>query len=324
MQSVITLQMNKTLFFLSLTFVVSQSTKFLELTCNCEVPSSCASRGFTHFTVDENTSMFLLGCERLIGSDIYELNLSYLSAGLNRTLSAFTNLVILKVSKSFIKTLNEKLFDGLTLLENLYMSGNEIEVLPAFPELDKLIKIHLPSNRIEIIREKNFRRLKVLTSLNLESNNIFYIHSKAFAENKKLKEINLNRNSIQFIESGTFDCNVDLVELTMNYNNFRHLPSRIFENNKQLEVLQLHSNAIESLEKDIFSHNGNLRWIEMSENRIVFIHQNVFSDLKNLEFVNFAWNDCIDDSYPIEMTFEHFLRLINRNCHVLAVYYFDL
>lgn len=302
----------------------TSAVNFLELTCSCEVPSSCASVGFTSDVVDEETAIFLLGCEQISASDVNELRLSWLGGGINRTFEAFTNLATLKVSKSKIELLSAELFKDLLQLERIWMDGNEIEALPDFPGLEKLTKIFLANNKIEIIKEKNFKSMLALESINLESNDIFYIHSKAFASNKKLKHINLNRNDLSFLESETFDSNFDLKELTMNFNHLKRLPPRIFDRNKKLEVLRLHSNAIENLEKNIFAHTVNLRWIELSENRLVFVHQEVFSELKNLEFVNVAWNDCIDDSYPIEMTFEHFLKLINRNCHVFAALYFDL
>lgn len=310
-------------FILTIHLTLTQSDNVIVLSCESESSLLCHTTKVFAEEIDENAKIVISEQSDLKASEVIELHLSWIRHGIRRPLREFENLKTLGISHSSLGTLRVDLLRNLNQLETLRLDKSGIKKLPEFPNLRKLKKIFLAGNDIEMIRKRTFVNLPALTLLTMEQNEIFYIHPEAFAQNKNLKELNLNRNDLRTLELNTFSNNVNLSEIALNYNNLGQLPTRIFKKNLNLETLRLHGNKLQSLSKDVFKHNSALKWIELGDNRLQFIHSTVFKDLKNLQFVDVTRNDCIDDSFPTEMTFQHLLHLTERNCHHLAALYYD-
>lgn len=295
----------------------------LSLFCDCEPSAICYSNGVVNQEINDSTVLSIDGCDNLIKSDIEELQLSWMRNGFKMNLREFENLTILKIFKSILYKLDSELFTGLHKLKKFMVTGNKIEELKKFPELKSLKKLFLADNNLEMISNSTFANLVSLMQLTLEDNQIIFIEANAFKENANLVELNLNRNDLRFLEQETFKNNFNLLELSLNHNELDHLPIDIFSKNVRLEVLRLHGNKLKILQRNLFINNEALKWIELGANDLFFIDSNVFRNLKRLRFADLASNVCIDDSYPIEMNFEHLLKLIKRNCHYLAAVYYE-
>jgi Leucine-rich repeat (LRR) protein len=79
------------------------------------------------------------------------------------------------------------------------------------PEHNKFNELVLRNNRIKMIEENAFAKLKNLESISLINNDIKTLPAKLFLNNHKLKGINLSRNEIKRIHPGTFK-NLNLLE----------------------------------------------------------------------------------------------------------------
>lgn len=282
---------------------------------------SC-TRGYCHASqihselIDELTLISIENCEHCLVADVDELHLSWIRNGITRKFADFENLRILKISKSNIHELKASILKNMNKLEKLVLDGNEIKYLQAFPKL-RLKKLFLANNKIELIRAQTFACLSELKLLSLENNEIFYIED-VFNGLTNLHEVNLNRNFLQVVEPGTFDTNTELTEISVNHNELHDLPINIFKHNINLEILRLHGNQLTSLHKNLFRNNRILKWIELGDNNIFFIDTAALEHLENLQFIDLASNRCIDDSFPVEMNFQHLLELTKRNCHHIA------
>lgn len=297
----------------------------LNLSCSCLERVSCFSSEKFEQAIDESVKIVLKGCDNVYTHDaVRELRLSFVRGGFTRSLSDFKNLDDLKISHSRLNNLSTNFLFGLKSLSRLSLDGNEIEKLQEFESLEKLEKLFLNNNKIKIVGNETFTNLQSLTLLTLEHNDIFRIHRNSFAENGKLLELNLNRNNLKVLDVQTFECNLDLQELSINHNQLTDLPDGIFSKNFKLEILRLHDNKLRSLRKKLLIGSRNLRWIELGANELQFIDPLVFEKLNRLEFFDLGSNDCVDESFPVEMNFEHLTELTKRNCHYLATLYFDL
>lgn len=296
----------------------------LKLFCSCENSVSCLTNGILGKEIDDATKIILNGCEHLEPTDVDELQIFRATKGINRKLEEFTDLLFLKISNSAVKKLSGGMFEGLQRLKTLILIGNEIEELTEIAQLESLQKLFLSRNKVDMIRKNYFIGLRSLSLLTLEDNRIFYVHSEAFAMNENLEEINLNRNDLAVLDEKTFQRNKNLKEISLNHNKIKHLSTQTFSENINLAILRLHGNELTRLQKNLFARNSKLRWIELGGNQLLFIDSNLFANLKQIEFIDFASNDCIDDSFPIEMNLQHMLELIKRNCHHLAVLYLEI
>lgn len=296
------------------------SSHELSFVCNCESPIMC--RGVKRKEINGVIRAPFPECVSKEPSSIDELHLSRTNQEVN--LDNFYRIKVLTISNSLMNNLNSGLFGELQQLIKLVLIRNEIKHIEHFTQLTNLEKLFISSNKVEIINKATFMNLCSLKLLTLEENKIYFIHADAFARNKNLVELNLNRNDLRFLEPTTFQHNTLLEEISLNYNSIKYLSPKIFSQNIKLEVLRIHGNKLKNIEMNFFKNNINLRWIELGENSLQFIDSSVFSRLANLEFIDFSFNDCIDDSFPIEMNFEHVQALIKRNCHFLALLYYDI
>ena len=305
--------------FASLTLSPIIKLSSLKLSCSCKTPVSCHANGYYEKNISTLQDIVFIECENLIPSAVSDLHLSWMSEGTIKNLNQFENLKTLTVTNSVLKSLKHELFKGLNNMEKLILNRNEIIEMSDFLQLKSLKKIFLASNKVSVIRKNTFYKLFALTFLSVEDNKIFFIHPDAFTLNENLEELNLNRNDLTFLEPTTFHSNKNLKEVSLNHNSLKRLSVETFIKNEKLETLRLFGNKLKSLKRNIFENNKNLRWIELGGNELFYIDTKVFQNLQKLEFVDVSLNDCIDGSFPIEMDYQHFLELIKRNCHYLAV-----
>jgi Leucine-rich repeat (LRR) protein len=106
-----------------------------------------------------------------------------------------------------IKNLHENTFRSLVNLEELDVSHNQLEVIPAklFETNRKLKNLYLDRNKIKEIPVDLFAPLADLEMLSIRENEIEVIHRGTFRNNKKNLALWLRSNKIRAISEGAFD-----------------------------------------------------------------------------------------------------------------------
>lgn len=124
------------------------------------------------------------------------------------------------LSENRIRKLNDKVFEGATLLTELNLASNQIDELSkdVFYGLDSLIKLTLEKNLIQNIDEEAFKRVPNLEYLSMSENSITILSGNVFEGLNKLSYIYLENNEICAISASTFSKLKNLIQLTL-FNN---------------------------------------------------------------------------------------------------------
>lgn len=114
----------------------------------------------------------------------------------------FPQLLKITLWNSKLENIQEKNFQGLTNLVELYLSHNLISSIneTVFSSLTNLEVLVLSYNRISILNSKTFKELTNLKIIELKSNRLEVIESNLFQYNLNLQEIELSFNNIKIIE----------------------------------------------------------------------------------------------------------------------------
>ena len=206
----------------------------------------------------------------------------------------------LDVREIGIEHLHQNAFAGLeNYIENIYLVGNDIRVLPTdiFSNMVHLRTLTLDRNSISAIVRDQFHGLQRLTHLGMESNDISSIQDGAFSGLPSLKYLYLQNNFIEHLPVGTFDNLENLQELNMINNRISVLRPDIFSKLPVLTDLFMSSNFIEFLPESIFDKNRNLRTIDLDDNHIS-------SNFTNRHFVGPRLVEILDVSYN-NLTYFH-------------------
>ncbi|XP_078695278.1 uncharacterized protein LOC144924193 [Branchiostoma floridae x Branchiostoma belcheri] len=93
-------------------------------------------------------------------------------------------------------------FGHIWMLENLYLSSNEINEIEkyALRPLECLEHLDLTHNRLRLVEKWHFEGLRKLKCLKLSHNNISYITGKSFNHMRMLQEISLDYNRLAQLE----------------------------------------------------------------------------------------------------------------------------
>ena len=175
----------------------------------------------------------------------------------------------LELYSNRIKSMGNRVFKGLILLEQLDLRGNEMSQLEmgSFRTLINLKILYLSSNKFKLIRFDFFRNLTSLELLGLSGNEIETIESDSFNECLNMKTLYLSSNKISEIKRG------------------------FFTNLKRLETLWLHRNEIINIELNSFIDTLKLKLIYLSSNKIKSIQMGQFNYLTSLEIFHIYQNE---------------------------------
>ena len=128
----------------------------ISLNCDCEFKSStCYSSKIIKREIDESTRFVNKYCNLL---EIEDVQLSWLTEGVQRQLEEFSKIKNLKITNSNLEN-SSKYLQNLPNLQTLKIPGNNIKNLPNFNN-QKIEKIFINKNKIEIVRNKIFENLK--------------------------------------------------------------------------------------------------------------------------------------------------------------------
>ena len=219
-----------------------------------------------HISLDEGLH-FLRGLELL-----EELNLAYNSVkNVHNHLpnDLFRHLRLLSLKKLSLNScgiveIRRKAFEGLTALEEMDISYNDLESVPeATWSLTNLRKLVLKSNNILNITNDSFRGLH------------------------NLQVLDLNINFISQIQNGGFNgLEGSLKELKLFYNDLVDIPTVAVRKLHKLHSLVLSRNKIQFLNHNAFAGLHNLKMLELNMNPLI-LYNEMFAGLEDtLETLN--------------------------------------
>ena len=175
---------------------------------------------------------------------------------------SFPELIAYRVNSCLIRTINGKHFKGLTKLESLSLSFNEIKSIDgdSFKDLTKLGFLDLVENKIQTIDPNLLQPLETL------------------------KTFHISFNQIEFLDENIFDNLQDLREIMLEYNKLSTIPASLFKKNLKLEKIWLNGNKIQTISSTVFDHLKNLTSLSLNNNICVdgFYRPKQFNEMKNV------------------------------------------
>ncbi|XP_026808006.1 toll-like receptor 6 [Rhopalosiphum maidis] len=184
-------------------------------------------------------------------------------------------LIELRLTGNEISVVNDRPLGGLTGLEILDISCNNIVSLPIdmFKDVaDSIKQIYLQDNSIGTLSPGLFVNLYQLTSLDLSSNQL----------------------TSTWIDASTFTGLIRLVALNLSNNKISKLDPTIFHDLYTLQILNLGGNLIDSIPNDAFIPLRNLDTLVLSNNKIVDISPLALNGLYALTLLSLDGNKLTD------------------------------
>lgn len=111
-----------------------------------------------------------------------------------------------------------------------------------FQGLTNLVELYLSHNLISSINETVFSSLRNLEVLVLSYNQIAKLNSKIFKELRNLKVIELKSNKLEVIESNLFQYNPNLQEIELSFNNIKVLEPELLLELGSFRMINLQGN----------------------------------------------------------------------------------
>lgn len=262
-----------------------------------------------------------------------------------------SDLLTLNAGQTKIKFVGPSMFNGMTYIANLNLSGNSIEKIhnQAFHKLVELNYLDLSYNNLDFISSilikenieldifkiSNNPRLKHLPKDGFECSadqfNIYLfdasncgleeIYDNSLKTFTALSVINLSNNKIKTINNKVFSICPKLVEINLANNLLTTLDAKIFDQNNELGKLNLQGNPLKVITAEVFIHTPTLSWLDMSHTELTSLWKpaknNSVALLSNLTFLNVSHNR-ITEIKQSELNTLNKLRTLDISNNALA------
>ena len=203
------------------------------------------------------------------------------------TAADLATITSLNIQSQNITALKEGDFNGLTVLEQLYLYDNELSSLPAgiFDNLTALTYLLLNKNELSSLPVGIFDDLTALEVLYLYDNELSSLPVGIFDDLTALGYLSLSENALSSLPVGIFDDLTALTYLSLRKNKLSSLPADIFDDLTALTHLRLHDNKLSSLPSGIFDDLTALKKLYLYDNALSSLPAGIFDDLTALEFL---------------------------------------
>ncbi len=201
----------------------------------------------------------------------------------------FNGLILLDslyLTSNGLTTLPEGIFADLTSLRILGLAQNGLTELPAgvFADLLLLKRLDLYGNYLDNLPEGLFDSLKSLTSISLGLNQLTTLQPDIFSKSTFLASIDLGNNKFTTLPPGVFDGLNQLTHLDIrNTFTLSSLPAGIFDELTMLESLSLNSNKLSTLPTGIFANLTAIRLLRLDDNLLTSLPPSSFDGLTSLK-----------------------------------------
>ncbi|CRL02117.1 CLUMA_CG015285, isoform A [Clunio marinus] len=189
-------------------------------------------------------------------------------------------------------------------------SSNVSFVLPQFfTKFPNVEVFDIRSSGLERIQSNAFMNAGNLRIVSMIDDLEFIaIYPNAFLGATKLETISLNDNNIQFIHESAFNGLTSLKFLYLQNNKISYLPTNVFSSLISLDTLDLSRNFLTTLDERLLSNNFRLFTLSIESNQISSIGRNFFSNLFELLFLNLSGNECVNDSWVVDVASSNEIR----------------
>ena len=230
-------------------------------------------------------------------------NLDYLDLSYNlienfdsKAFDKMKNLKILKIQKNVLGSMAILDFTALNMLKYLDASECNLKQIPSFQERNNLIMFLFAKNKLRLLKESEFSRLKDLQYLGLSSNEIEEVELSPDLQNgvfyglTKLEDLDLSINRLNQSHLSILNINnlSNLVSLNLSYNRMTHLTAYIFEKLEKLLYLDVSENQLKRIESRAFyklTNLLNLYLIVQPGSREIFLDSYFINKLDSLKVI---------------------------------------
>ena len=238
-------------------------------------------------------------------------NIEELKAG---DFEGLTNLEGLDLSGNELTGLPESIFDGLTNLQALWLTANSLTQLPdgVFSDLTELRGLRLEGNGLTGLPDGIFDNNGKLTELNIWHNQLTELPDDVFTNLTKLRELDLSGNKLRELPDGVLEDLTKLQTLYLSINDLEELPDGVFDNLVKLRVLSLGVNGeVAELAEGLFDGLSALEFLDLQEMSLRELPAGAFDDLSKLQYLNLSRNDLAElpDGIFDKLTSLHTLTL---------------
>ena len=194
----------------------------------------------------------------------------------------------------------EEVFDGLTVLGQLNLSGNQLESLleEVFSGLTALEDLFLSRNDLSSLDAGVFSGLTALEDLFLSHNDLSSLPEELFSDLTALEQLYLDNNDLDSLPEGLFSGLTALINLELTDNDLDSLPEGLFSGLTALTNLRLNDNDLNALPDGVFSGLTALTTLDLENNALNALPDGVFSGLTALTHLTLEGNS----TNPMELT----------------------
>lgn len=181
----------------------------------------------------------------------------------------------------------------------IFKHEHDVEFLPEkiSKKFPFLLGLEVYNCSVKLLTRKNFANLNELIELSMPENKLEFIGRDIFADLKSLKFLGLEDNQIEYVNSKSFHQLINLEVLKLSDNKITFLDENIFEKLTNLKVISLSNNKLVEIQENLFKRNSQLKNILLSGNNIKVINSKSFNSLTILQSIDFTGNDCIRERF---------------------------
>ncbi|XP_017793669.1 PREDICTED: insulin-like growth factor-binding protein complex acid labile subunit [Habropoda laboriosa] len=177
-------------------------------------------------------------------------------------------------------SLPRDVFEVLTKLEILRISGNQLTFIPSMCSLNRLKHLDLSNNSIKIVEPDNFCNYQTLQELRLQENMIFNVDSNSsfLRRLQGLRWLDLSKNDIDYLPINLIHKHPYLQVLLLKNNNIDNINELFNVRSSYLKELYLEGNPL--LTFTIRANNLN---VHVAENRSCTINTETMTTIESSE-----------------------------------------
>ena len=144
---------------------------------------------------------------------------------------------ILVLDENGIESIQERTFEHMTYLQQLWLNGNKLTKIPQ-PLPESLQRLLMDQNQIKVISD-NFPVGSAIHTLSFMGNNITKVEPDALLKLSELKSVDLSNNKLQHVYGNTYMNASKLKTLQLSKNPLKYFHSHAFHGLTTLKTLSL-------------------------------------------------------------------------------------
>ncbi|TMW50717.1 hypothetical protein DOY81_004196 [Sarcophaga bullata] len=231
--------------------------------------------------------------------NLKDIDLSYnqISHVHSEVVSAWRQVVEIRLSNNLITELKHGSFRNLLKLQYLDLSSNEISIVEpgALKNLPDLQEFVLADNKLSELKDHVFEDLPNLLASHFQYNNLRYISSESFYNSPSMVFLNLSNNHFRNMDNIGLRAMRNLEVLDLSTNSVRMVSTMPLKSLNWLVELKMDNNEICKIQGSPFETMPRLRVLSMRNNRLRVIKERTFRNLRgNIAIIDMDGNpiDC--------------------------------